>query len=214
MRKKSKLPPTVPSQHNWRTTDADEINRRRERAQTESFKITNATPAHPIFSNFLVKSGSGLTYSVEVRDLRQRQFSCQCVDFRINGLGTCKHIEAVMLYLQARYSRLFQAAARNSSSRIEVLPDLLHNTLRVVNGHGPMPAALREWFNGDGLLIESAPRSRRGVPCANCPSRTCRNSRLARVGWLGSLSDPVTRNERICAVNMNSKCRAGSGLAA
>src|SRR5579863_5880781 len=84
--------PAVPSHHNWRTTDQDEINRRRERAQTEDFKITNATPAHPIFSNFRVKSGSGLTYSVEVRDLRQRQFACQCVDFRINGLGTCKHV--------------------------------------------------------------------------------------------------------------------------
>ena len=137
----------MPSPHNWRTTDQDEINRRRERARTEDFKITNANPAHPIFSNFRVKSGSGLTYSVEVRDLRQRQFACQCVDFRINGLGTCKHVEAVLLYLQARYSRLFQAAAQNGSTRIEVLPDPLHDTLRLVNGHGPLPPALREWFN-------------------------------------------------------------------
>jgi superfamily II DNA or RNA helicase len=151
--------PAAPSLHNWRTTDADEINRRRERAQTEDFKITNATPAHPIFSNFQVKSGSGLTYAVEVRDLRQRQFFCQCVDFRINGLGTCKHVEAVLLWLQARHAPLFQAAARNSSDRIEVLPDLLHNTLRVVNGHGPLHPALREWFNGDGLLIDSAPEA-------------------------------------------------------
>jgi hypothetical protein len=151
--------PAVPSHHNWRTTDQDEINRRRERARTEDFKITNATPAHPIFSNFQVKSGSGQTYSVEVRDLRQRQFACQCVDFRINGLGTCKHAEAVLLWLQARQARLFQAAARNSSPRIDILPDLLHNTLRVVNGHGPLHPALREWFDGDGLLVDSAPES-------------------------------------------------------
>ena len=97
MQNKAKSAPAVPSHHNWRTTDEDEINRRRERAQNEEFKITNTTPAHPIFSNFQVKSGSGLTYSVEVRDLRQRQFACQCVDFRINGLGTCKHVEAVLL---------------------------------------------------------------------------------------------------------------------
>ena len=102
--------PAVPSHHNWRTTDEDEINRRRQRAESEDFKITNATPAHPIFSNFRVKSGSGMTYSVEVRDLERRQFACQCVDFRINGLGTCKHVESVLLHLQARYRKALDAA--------------------------------------------------------------------------------------------------------
>ena len=93
----------VPSPHNWRTTDQDEINRRRARARTEEFRISNADPRHPIFSNFRVRSGSGLTYSVEIRDLRRRQFACDCVDFRINGLGTCKHVEVVLLQLQARF---------------------------------------------------------------------------------------------------------------
>jgi hypothetical protein len=37
-------------------------NKRRLRARDESFTITNADPQHPIFSNFHVKSGSGLTY--------------------------------------------------------------------------------------------------------------------------------------------------------
>ena len=159
MAKTAHLDPAVPSLHNWRTTDDDEINRRRERARTEEFKITNATPAHPIFSNFQVKSGSGLTYAVEVRDLGQRQFACQCVDFRINGLGTCKHVEAVLLWLQARHARLFAEATRDGSTRLDVLPDALHDTLRLVNGHGPLPAALREWFGSDGRLIESPPEA-------------------------------------------------------
>jgi hypothetical protein len=157
MQNKAKSASVVPSHHNWRTTDEDEINRRRERAQAEDLKITNITPAHPIFSNFQVKSGSGLTYSVEVRDLGQRQFACQCVDFRINGLGTCKHVEAVLLNLQARYARAFRAARQKGSARFEVLPDPLRDTLRLVNGHGPLPSVLREWFNDDGQLIESAP---------------------------------------------------------
>jgi len=62
----------VPSMHNWRTTDEDEINRRRQRAESEEFSVLNVDSRHPIFSNFKVKSGSGLTYSVEIRDLRQR----------------------------------------------------------------------------------------------------------------------------------------------
>jgi hypothetical protein len=86
----------APSIHDWRTTYEDEINRRRLRARTESFQIFNCHPARPVFSNFSVKSGSGLTYAVEVRDVRQRHFACDCVDFRINGLGTCKHVEAVL----------------------------------------------------------------------------------------------------------------------
>src|SRR5205809_5694116 len=113
----------VPSPHNWRTTDQDEINRRRARAQTEEFRIANTDARHAIFSNFRVRSGSGLTYSVEVRDVRQRQFACDCVDFRINGLGTCKHVEAVLLQLQARFKRLFEAASRNGTPRLDLVPD-------------------------------------------------------------------------------------------
>src|ERR1043166_1472948 len=142
----------VPSMHNWRTTDEDEVNRRRLRAQTEDFRIANADPRHPIFSNFRVKSGSGLTYSVEIRDVRQRQFGCDCVDFRINGLGTCKHVEAVLLHLQGRFRRLFEAAAKGRSSRLDVVPDAATNSVRLVNGNGSCPRAVKTWFDSDGVF--------------------------------------------------------------
>src|SRR5258707_11188956 len=136
----------VPSPHDWRTTDADEINRRRLRAREESFRITNADPAHPIFSNFRVQSASGMTYSVEVRDLRQRHFACDCVDFRINGLGTCKHVEAVLLHLEARFKRLFLAAAKNGTPRLDLVPDSANDSVRLLNGNGSLPRALKGWF--------------------------------------------------------------------
>src|SRR5713101_2020498 len=142
----------VPSPHDWRTTDADEINRRRLRAREESFRITNADAAHPIFSNFRVQSASGMTYSVEVRDLRQRHFACDCVDFRINGLGTCKHVEAVLLQLEARYKKLFRAAASQAPGRIDIVPDAATDSVRLLNGNGSCPRALKAWFDGDGLL--------------------------------------------------------------
>src|ERR1022692_4950454 len=125
----------VPSPHNWRTTDEDEINRRRARARTEEFRISNTDPRHPIFSNFRVQSGSGLTYSVEVRDVRQRQFACECVDFRINGLGTCKHVEALLLQLEARFKRLFRAAQQNGAVRLDVVPDPGNRSIRVLNAN-------------------------------------------------------------------------------
>ena len=142
----------IPSPHDWRTTDADEINKRRLRAREESFTISNVDPQHPVFSNFRVASGSGLTYSVEIRDLRQRQFACDCVDFRTNGLGTCKHVEAVLLHLEARFRRLFKAAQQNGSNRIEVVVDSNADTLRVLNGHGDLPDALQKWFDNEGNL--------------------------------------------------------------
>ncbi|MEO5960721.1 MAG: SNF2-related protein, partial [Opitutaceae bacterium] len=150
--------PVAPSPHNWRTTDADEIARRRTRAREETFAISNLTPRHPVFSNFRVASRSGLTYSVEVRDVRGRQFACDCVDFRINGLGTCKHVEAVLLHLEARFKRLFAEAARAGSTRLDLLPDAASGRLRLVSGvDDVLPRVVRGWFDADGLLRESAP---------------------------------------------------------
>ncbi len=149
----------VPAAHNWNTTDDDEINRRRQRARTESFAIANTDARHPIFSNFQVKSGSGLKYSVEVRDLAQRQFGCDCVDFRINGLGTCKHAEAVLNYLEARYRRLFRAAAQNGSSRLDIVPDAAADTLRLMRNGKALPRSLQEWFNADGQLLGGSPEA-------------------------------------------------------
>src|SRR6266481_8731571 len=129
MSKRASSETELPSPHDWRTTDEDEINRRRVRAQTEDFRVANTDPRHPIFSNFRIESASGLTYSVEIRDLRQPHFACDCVDFRINGLGTCKHVEAVLLHLEARFRRLFKAAQQNGSNRIEVVVDSNADTL-------------------------------------------------------------------------------------
>jgi hypothetical protein len=157
VKKQSKL--QLPPAHNWRTTDTDEINKRRQRAREESFIIANATPAHPIFSNFRVQSASGLTYSVEVRDLAGRQFACDCVDFRISGLGVCKHVEAVLLHLQARHKNLFKTAHVAGSNRIEVIVDRAADTLRVMNGHAGLPRSVGKWFAADGRLANGLPET-------------------------------------------------------
>ena len=120
-----------PSQHNWRTTDSDEITRRRYRAQTESLRVRNLDPRFPIFSNFAVKSPSGLTYLVEIRSVSKRRFSCNCVDFRINALGTCKHVEATLFYLEARYRLLYRQAEKNGVERLDVVPDIASGLLRI-----------------------------------------------------------------------------------
>ncbi len=147
----------LPSPHDWRTTDTDEINKRRQRARDEAFTIANLDPRHPVFSNFRVASRSGLNYSVEIRDVSERQFACDCVDFRINGLGTCKHVEAVLLQLERRFKRLFQAAAQKGSDRVDLVPDAALGTLRLANANGSLPKAVREWFDASGTLKNGSP---------------------------------------------------------
>ncbi len=143
---------TLPPAHDWRTTDEDEINRRRKRAREESFVIRNADARFPVFSNFSVGSGSGLTYAVEIRDVAGRQFACTCQDFRKNGLGTCKHVEAVLLHLEARFKRLFVHAAKEGSPRVDLVPDDSENGFRVERGLERLPAAVRRLFDENGHL--------------------------------------------------------------
>src|SRR6266568_9524515 len=173
MAKKASPELEVPSLHNWRTTDQDEINRRRLRAQTEEFRISNLDPRHPIFSNFRVQSSSGLTYSVEIREVRQRQFTCDCVDFRINGLGTCKHVEAVLLHLEGRFRRLFQAAAKNGTPRLDIVPDPASDSLRLLHGNSPLPATLKPWFDPSGRLhngaVEEAIEALKNLAASDAP---------------------------------------------
>lgn len=143
---------TLPPEHDWRTTDEDEINRRRKRAREESFVIRNREPRFPIFSNFTVGSASGLSYAVEIRDVAGRQFACTCQDFRKNGLGTCKHVEAVLLHLEARFKRLFARAVADGSPRVDVAPADAEDVLCVERGLARLPAAVRRWFAPDGRL--------------------------------------------------------------
>src|SRR6266545_4561231 len=142
----------VPLLHDWRTSDDDEIARRRLRAKTEAARITNLDPSHTIFSNFAVRSTSGMTYTVEIRSLRQRQFSCSCVDFRINGLGTCKHVEATLLYLEARFPRLYRQAQKNGSPRIDIIPDPVSAGLRVERSFEALPDRLKGLFTPERMI--------------------------------------------------------------
>ncbi|MCX6878735.1 MAG: DEAD/DEAH box helicase [Verrucomicrobia bacterium] len=147
-------PPTAiptPPAADWRTTDADEINRRIQRARDEKHTITNLHPDHPVFSTFRVNSPSGMTYQVEIRDLATRAFSCTCPDFRSNGLGTCKHAEAVRIWLKRRLKGQLSQCEKSGSARIDIVP--ADNTLKIERNLLRLPAAARQFFDDAGLLL-------------------------------------------------------------
>lgn len=75
----------------------EEIEKRRQRARQESFSV-NAVPS-AVVEKFLVKGASGRAYRIVIdRDMNLK--SCECHDFLSAGLGTCKHIEAVLIQQQ------------------------------------------------------------------------------------------------------------------
>ena len=80
----------------WRTTDADEVERRRRRAATEELSVRPTDPGGVIYGGYLVESAEGRSYRVELRSLDEAINACDCPDYEVNGLGTCKHIEAVL----------------------------------------------------------------------------------------------------------------------
>ncbi|MEA2599345.1 MAG: hypothetical protein QOF89_337 [Acidobacteriota bacterium] len=100
----------------WRTTDDEEIERRRQRAATEPLTIETIEPGHPVFGTFRVSSDGGSSYEVEIRSLSQHDNSCGCPDFQVNGLGTCKHVEAVLA--RALPSKIVREGRDNT--RIEI----------------------------------------------------------------------------------------------
>ena len=155
------LPPVT----NWNTTDEHELNRRRLRAMEEPpVSIENLDSRHPVFSNFKVSSQSGEEYSVEIRDLQNRVFASDTVDFQINGLGTDKHVEAVLMHLQKKERKAFNDALENGSERIDVAP--CRDGLQVERNHHLLPLALKGFVSFDGSVddpegfVEAAKKSR------------------------------------------------------
>ncbi|MBN1308443.1 MAG: DEAD/DEAH box helicase, partial [Chitinispirillaceae bacterium] len=148
--KKNRKNPHLPSSRDWRTTDEDERNRRRIRAQEEKFTIRNLRPDRPVFSNFQIASGSGMGYTVEIRDLAGRNFSCTCTDFLKNGLGTCKHVESVLLHLETAHPRLYRTATKQGSNLIEIALNDKGDGLRLEKKGALLPASIKNLFDRNG----------------------------------------------------------------
>lgn len=145
----------------WRTSDEDEIQRRRQRAAVEPLAVEALEPDHPVFGTFRVSSETGSAYEVEIRSLYERESSCGCPDYEVNGLGTCKHIEAVLTRVRgSRKTRLsprrIEVFLRRSGERPEVRAQMLER----VGGSEPH-ALIARYFTTDGAL--------RGDPLVRLP---------------------------------------------
>lgn len=105
-RKKKKISPKLTLSHTRKPSDMTEtawqISLRVQIAANESFTIKNIGQ-EAVYSDFSVTNPSSKnTYKVAVRSQDNTHNFCNCPDFKTNGLGTCKHIEAVRILLNKK----------------------------------------------------------------------------------------------------------------
>jgi len=85
----------------------EQIDRRRKRGDEEILKITNKGK-HPVYSAFEVISTSERSYTVQIRSLTELLNTCTCPDYLTNTIGTCKHIEGVLMNLKKQYAKQWE----------------------------------------------------------------------------------------------------------
>lgn len=130
---------------------------RREQAIESQFEVSHLDN-NRIWGDYQVSSESS-KYKVAFRGVRSEKNFCSCLDFRTNGLGTCKHLESVILYLQQHvpgypwagmeytpeYTSLYVSYKGGRSIRI-----------RVGSAYQSEYQALAStYFDADGVLPES-----------------------------------------------------------
>ena len=188
----------------WSTTDEQEIERRRLRASTENMSIQDMDVRGGFYGDFAVQSATGrCPYRVEIRSLLTLDNSCDCADFRNNGLGTCKHIEAVLSRLRDKGRKALAKAMADGSPSVEIYLSRKGNQeIRVLwpkHADPKIRNLIQPFFTSDGILLadptESIPSLRRALDRASDEIRSS-----VRIGqdvekWVGDLVRRKARNE-------------------
>lgn len=139
-------------------SEETQIARRRQRALVDVKGVTNKG-THPLFSRYEVVALSGRSYAVQIRSVEQLINSCTCPDYKTNTLGTCKHIEGVLLHLRKTLGRRWNKLAAEALSGTQVF---MHRSDQVsVRVTQPLPSGyddeplfslLNRYFDSEGIL--------------------------------------------------------------
>ena len=138
-----------------------QIAERRERARDVIAKILERPGGGP-YGDYRIKSASGKTYRVAMRGPGLFENYCSCPDFAVNTLGTCKHVEALLLRLRKRHGRALEskAYARSRASISLQYGETIDVRLRLPAAPSPTLRKLAgEYFDSAGLLRQRHFRS-------------------------------------------------------
>lgn len=131
-----------------------QISERRERAQTAIARILKR-PSGQSFGDYEIKSPSGRTYRVALRGSGLFESFCSCPDFAVNTLGTCKHIEALLIKLRRRRGAALDRDGfkRSRASLSLQYGELVQVRLRLPDSPSAGLLALaKQHFDDEGIL--------------------------------------------------------------
>src|SRR5260370_38982177 len=131
-----------------------QIVERRDRAIGTLLRVLKRPVGGP-YGDYTVKSATGRTYRIAVRGPGLFENYCSCPDFAVNTLGTCKHIEAILLQLKKRHRKTFKTAAykRTRASISLQYGDTIEVRLHLPSSSSPALRSLAdEYFDPVGLL--------------------------------------------------------------
>jgi superfamily II DNA or RNA helicase len=131
---------------------------RKQYGTQQNFLLRNLGD-HPIFSDFRISNPhSGRTYRVAIRGASAGDNFCTCPDYRINNLGTCKHIEYTLAHLMGKRGakKLFKAGFVPPFSEVYLRYGLKREVRLRVGENVPsgLLSLAREYFDHDGALKE------------------------------------------------------------
>lgn len=131
-----------------------QIAERRDRAAATAPKIMKR-PASGPYGDYTIKSATGRTYRVAIRGLGLFENYCSCPDFAINTLGTCKHVESLLLQLRKRHRKAMETAKykRTRASISLQYGNTVEVRLRLPASPSPaLRAIAAEHFDANSLL--------------------------------------------------------------
>ncbi len=143
-------------------SDAESIALRQQSAYDEKAKVKRLASGDGFYGGFSVSSAQWEhLYVVEIRSLTEALNTCSCQDHRMNGLGTCKHIERVLQYLAHRRKRRFLAAANTGNPTYDIFYDAREHPpqlrlLRPVSPVADIEKNIAPFFSSDGILLGHA----------------------------------------------------------
>ena len=129
---------------------------RKQFAEQQKFKLKNSG-THPIFSEFLLTNPeTEKTYQISIRGDKPGNNFCSCPDFRINNLGTCKHIEFTLFKLKKKRGAKKAFAELHSFPFSEIyLHYGLKREIRFREGKDiptSLKTLMKKFFNSDKVL--------------------------------------------------------------
>src|SRR5216684_1046320 len=131
-----------------------QIAERRDRAGQTVVRVLQRPAAGP-YGDYKIKSASGRTYRVAVRGPGLFENYCSCPDFAVNTLGTCKHIEAMLLQLRRRKGRALERTEyKRARASISLhYGDTLEVRLRLpVSPPQALKSLAENYFDAEGQL--------------------------------------------------------------